>query len=102
METCGFWVRLRIILLGLLGGSWVVIGRVVSRLTFLLAHNRGLRTPLITTHVGLERLGFGIMGTVTVRHRRQSVVLLPGFRCVRSFSPKTSLDSEPEPLTGDF
>ena len=57
METCGFWVRLRIILLGLLGGSWVVIGRVVSRPTFLLAHNRGLRTPLITTHEPPSRLG---------------------------------------------
>ena len=37
-----------------LGGSWVVISKVISRViskvTILLAHNRGLITPLITTH----------------------------------------------------
>ena len=34
----------------LLRGSWVVIGRVISRATILIAHIRGLRTPLITIH----------------------------------------------------
>ena len=33
----------------LLGGSWVVISRVISRVTILITHNRGLITPLITT-----------------------------------------------------
>ena len=35
---------------GLLGGSWVVISRVISRVTILITHIRGLITPLITTH----------------------------------------------------
>ena len=33
----------------MLGGSWVVISRVISRVTILLTHIRGLITPLITT-----------------------------------------------------
>ena len=33
-----------------LGGSWVVISRVISRVTILITHIRGLITPLITTH----------------------------------------------------
>ena len=32
-----------------LGGSWVVISRVISRVTILVTHIRGLITPLITT-----------------------------------------------------
>ena len=34
----------------LLGGSWVVISGVISRVTLLITHVRGLITPLITTH----------------------------------------------------
>ena len=34
----------------ILGGSWVVIGRVVSRVATIMTHIRGLITPLITTH----------------------------------------------------
>ena len=34
----------------LLGGSWVVISGVMSRVTIVIAHIRGLITPLITTH----------------------------------------------------
>ena len=34
----------------LLGGSWVVTSRVISRVTILITHIRGLITPLITTH----------------------------------------------------
>ena len=34
----------------LLGGSWVVINRAISRITILIAHIRGLITLLITTH----------------------------------------------------
>ena len=34
----------------LLGGSWVVISGVISRVTLVLAHITGRITPLITTH----------------------------------------------------
>ena len=34
----------------LLGGSWVVITRVLSRVAILIIHIRGLITPRITTH----------------------------------------------------
>ena len=34
----------------ILGGSWVVITRVITRVTILITHIRGLITPLITTH----------------------------------------------------
>ena len=33
-----------------LGGSWVVISRVISRVTILIIHIRRLITSLITTH----------------------------------------------------
>ena len=32
----------------LLGGSWVVISRVISRISIVITHIRGLMTPLIT------------------------------------------------------
>ena len=35
---------------GLLGGSWLVLSRVRSRVTILITHIRGLITPLVTTH----------------------------------------------------
>ena len=34
----------------LLGGSWVVISGVISRVTIIITHIRGLITLLITTH----------------------------------------------------
>ena len=34
----------------LLGGSWVVISGVISRVTVIITHIRGLITLLITTH----------------------------------------------------
>ena len=34
----------------LLGGSWVVISGVISRVTIVVTHMRRLITPLITTH----------------------------------------------------
>ena len=34
----------------LLGGSWVVISRVISRVTILITHIKGLITRLRTTH----------------------------------------------------
>ena len=35
---------------GLLGGSWVVISRVISRITIGITHIKGLITPFISTH----------------------------------------------------
>ena len=34
----------------LLGGSWVVISGVISRVTVIIIHKRRLIIPLITTH----------------------------------------------------
>ena len=41
---------LRHLLVSLLGGSWVVITRVLSRITIVITHIRGLIAPPITTH----------------------------------------------------
>ena len=40
-----------------LGGSWVVISRVISRITVLITHIRGLITLLITAHEPPSGLG---------------------------------------------
>ena len=37
-------------LVSLLGGSWVVISGVISKVTIIIAHIRRLITRLITTH----------------------------------------------------
>ena len=56
----------------LLGGSWVVISGVFSRVTILITHIRGLITPLITTPIQGELLGgswvviSGVIGGVTI------------------------------------
>ena len=42
------WVFL--LFCGLLGGSWVVISGVISRVTIIITPIRGLITLLITTH----------------------------------------------------
>ena len=42
------------ILRSLLGGSWVVISRGISRVTILIAHIRGFVTPLISTQNNLQ------------------------------------------------
>ena len=31
----------------LLGGSWVIFSKAISRLTIVVTHDRGLKTPLI-------------------------------------------------------
>ena len=36
--------------LSVLGGFWVVVNGLISRVTILTTHIRGLITPLITTH----------------------------------------------------
>ena len=44
-----------------LGGSWVVTSRIISKVTILIAHIRGLITPLITTHEPPSRVwGFKV------------------------------------------
>ena len=40
---------------GLLGGSWVVLSRLISRITMVITYIRGLITPLITSHVPPSR-----------------------------------------------
>ena len=45
-----FQVLMHLQTLGLLGGSWVVISGVTSRVTIIITRIRGLITPLITTH----------------------------------------------------
>ena len=50
-----------------LGGSWVVINRVISRVTMLVSHVRGLITPLITTHEPPSRVKSGKDGRETRR-----------------------------------
>ena len=48
----GLWFRVYVLLGSskLLGGSWVVISRVISRITLVITDIWGLITPLITTH----------------------------------------------------
>ena len=43
-------LRVRGCRVSILGGSWLVISRVISRVTILITLLRGLATPLITTH----------------------------------------------------
>ena len=40
----------------LLGGSWVVISGLISRVSIVITHTRGLITPLIATHEPPSRL----------------------------------------------
>ena len=51
----------------LLGGSWLVLSRTISRVTILITYNRGLITPLITAHEPPSRLS-----TVYYLHRVHS------------------------------
>ena len=39
-----------LIVIKVLGGSWVVLSGVISRVTVIKTHIRGLITPFITTH----------------------------------------------------
>ena len=45
-----------------LGGSWVVVSRVLSRVTIIIAHVGGLITPLIATHEPPSTDAFGKHG----------------------------------------
>ena len=44
---------------GLLGGSWVVVSRFISRIAVVITHIRGLMTPLVTTHEPPSTVGEG-------------------------------------------
>ena len=44
--------------MAVLGGSWVGISRVITRVTILITLIRGLLTPLITTHEPPSRPSF--------------------------------------------
>ena len=43
-----------------LGGSWVVRSRVISKVTIIITHIRGLITTLITTHEPPSSGGLGL------------------------------------------
>ena len=45
-----------------LGGSWVVISGVISRVTIVITHIRGRITPLLTTHAPPSR----VQGSTTI------------------------------------
>ena len=51
----------------LLGGSWVVISRVISKVTIVVTHIRGLITVLITAHEPPSIMGnAGFLSTTVV------------------------------------
>ena len=47
--------------MAVLGGSWVVISGVISMVTLILTHFRGLITPFITTHEPPSRVAALLM-----------------------------------------
>ena len=57
--------------MGLLGGSWVVLSGVISRVTIVITQIRGLITPLIAAHEPPSRIevprhrhyGFQVQGS---------------------------------------
>ena len=77
----------------LLGGSWLVISRVISRITRVITHNRGLITPLIPTP---EPPSTSRDGTLTLNPKAtpSPTPMHPIFR--------TPLESECHPLPGGF
>ena len=46
----------------LLGGSWVAISRVISRITMVITYIRGLIPPLITTHEPPSKHSLSVYG----------------------------------------
>ena len=53
--------RFRISSLSVLGGSWLGISRVISRITIVITYIKGLITPLITSHEPPSRV-FQVQG----------------------------------------
>ena len=56
----------------MLGGSWVVISGVVSRVTIVITQIWGLITPLITTHEPPSAHAFKLWDTDLIRSRMRS------------------------------
>ena len=61
---------------GILGGSWVVISGVMSRVTIVITHVRGLITQLITTHEPPSK-GYGFRVITNTRPVEEMSVRLP-------------------------
>ena len=84
----------------LLGGSWVVISRVVSRVTIAINYSiRGLITPLITTHEPPSTTDFS--GTGSSRNRTRTSItaysIVVSRICLGSrFNRRSSLQRPPE------
>ena len=60
----------------MLGGSWVVISRVLSRATIRITHIRGLITLLITTlnlQVGFQSRGLSLMAFTKALDRSEQI-----------------------------
>ena len=57
----------------LLAGSWLAIGRVISRVTIGITHIRGLITPLVATHAppsrGIHKCIRSLLGTFPGFHK---------------------------------
>ena len=66
-----------------LGGSWVVISRVITRVAILMTHIRGLMTLLLTTH---EPPSKGFIGGFRV---------LVGFTSIAIFGRPCTLNPNP-------
>ena len=66
---------------GLLGGSWVVISAVIIRVTVVITHIRGHKTPLITTHEPPSR---NLIRSADLQRRK------PGLAVFKNSSCKTS------------
>ena len=62
---------------GLLGGSWVLVCRAVSRVTMLIASFRALLTLLPSTLVNLQKGWGGFQGFRAIRGRRPCRQLRP-------------------------
>ena len=86
-------------------GSWVVIHRVISRVTILITHFRGLITPLFTTHEppskgSPSREAWGLLCRIADSRRVSLHLLWPNVNCAEqslgAFKPKPeTLDPKP-------
>ena len=70
----------------LLGGSWVVISRVISRITLLIIHIRRLITLLITTDEPPSRAGNGTASCSKNNSKNRTVIATANATLVGSHS----------------
>ena len=93
---------------GLLGGSWVVISGVISRVTIVITQIRGLIAPLTTTHEppsgvqGLQSSGFRACEVSGSGSRASGSILikLHTSLIIRLLTPLVSMDSQGPELPG--